>query len=117
MIQLLEFFPYLSFGLVYFLLNKGFISLSVGVEPIIVATQVLLVLVVICNIILYIKQSSKLTNMQWVMLGVTILFASLTLLVDKEIIKWKVTVINSIFGIILMIGYFFKKSPINISLK
>lgn len=112
MIQLLEFLPYLSFGLVYFLLDKGLITLSVGVEPIIVATQVLLILLIICNIVLYIKQHRKLTNMQWVMLCVTIVFASLTLLVDREIIKWKVTVINSVFGIILMAGYFVKKYPL-----
>ncbi|GBU10088.1 intracellular septation protein A [Gammaproteobacteria bacterium] len=112
MIQFLEFLPYLAFGTVYFLLNKNIITIPTGSENIIIATQVLLILVIVCSLILYFLQSKKLNAMQWVMLIVTILFASLTLLVDKEIIKWKVTIINSLFGLILIVCYLFKKLPL-----
>ena len=87
---LIDFFPVLLFFLAY-----KFFDMYVATAVAIVATAV--------QIAITWLRTKKIPPMQWVTLGVILVFGGLTLyLRDEQFIKWKPTVINWLFGAVFL---------------
>jgi intracellular septation protein len=87
---LIDFFPVLLFFLAY-----KFFDMYVATAVAIVATAV--------QIGITWLRTKKIPPMQWVTLGVILVFGGLTLyLRDEQFIKWKPTVINWLFGAVFL---------------
>lgn len=94
----LDFIPLIAFF---------FIAKSHGV---VMAAGALMAGMIAVSIIHFFMQGRKLEKQQWVILGITIVFCSLTLLLQDDIwVKWKTPIINWIFASVLLLSMLFKK--------
>lgn len=97
--QLFEFIPVILFFIAY-----KFYDIYVATAIVIVATMIL----VSFNWIKY----RKVETMQWITLGLILLMGGATLyLQDEQFIKWKLTLIEWLFGIAFLGSQFLGKKP------
>jgi len=97
--QLLEFFPIILFFIAYKLYD------------IYVATAVVIVATIIQVAVTWIKYR-KVETMQWITLGLIVVMGGATLyLQDEQFIKWKLSVIEWLFGIAFIGSQFIGKKP------
>lgn len=97
--QLLDFLPLLAFFITYYIFD-----IYVGTGVLIVATAIQLVLLQVIF--------KKIEKSNWLAMVAILIFGSLTLyLRDDAFIKWKVTIIYSLFALVI-IGYQLFDQPI-----
>ncbi len=97
--QLLEFLPLLAFLISYYLFD-----IYIGTGVLMVATAVQLILLKVLF--------NKIEKSHWIALVAIVIFGSLTLyLRDDAFIKWKVTIIYSLFALVIA-GYQLFSDPI-----
>jgi intracellular septation protein len=97
--QLIEFFPILLFFITYKLYD---IYIATGV--VIVATVIL----VAYNWFRY----RKIETMQWITLGLIVVMGGATILLhDEQFIKWKLSIIEWLFGLAFLGSQFIGKKP------
>lgn len=94
----LEFIPLV----VFFIVAKSY-----GVVE---AAGALMLAMIAVSIVQFIQQGYQLKKQQWVILGITIVFCGLTVLLRDEVyVKWKTPIINWIFASVLLLSLVFKK--------
>jgi intracellular septation protein len=97
--QLLEFFPIILFFIAYKLYD------------IYVATAVVIVATIIQVAVTWFKYR-KVETMQWITLGLIVVMGGATLyLQDEQFIKWKLSIIEWLFGIAFIGSQFVGKKP------
>ncbi len=95
--QILEFFPILLFFIVYKLYD------------IYVATAVLIPATVLLVLYSWLRHR-KVENMQWVTLGIVLVMGTATILLhDERFIKWKLSIIEWLFGLAFLGSQFIGK--------
>lgn len=98
--QLFDFIPLLVFFLVY------------KFADIYQATAALMVVTVLQIAVTWLK-ARKLEKMHLITLGLVLVFGGMTLFFhDDAFIKWKVTVINGLFGLALLVSQFAFRKPL-----
>ena len=98
--QLLEFIPLILFFVVY-----KFFGTQEAAITLVIATLVQLIVLKM----LY----GKIEKMQLFMAGFVVVFGGLTAYFnDDAFLKWKVTLLNGLFGLVLLISQFVLKNPI-----
>lgn len=98
--QLLEFIPLVIFFIVYKMVD------------IYAATAALMIAMTITFIYSYYNNGKKAEKMQIITLAMILVFGSLTLILhDDAFIKWKVTLVYSVFAIALLVTQFIFKKP------
>lgn len=97
--QLFEFFPIILFFIAF------------KVYDIYVATAVVIV-ATICQVAYNWFRHRKVETMQWVTLGLILVFGGATIyLQDEQFIKWKLSIIEWLFGIAFLGSQFIGKKP------
>lgn len=94
---LLEFFPIVLFFVVYKLYD-----IYIATEVVMIATLV--------QLIIYRLLYRKIESMQWITLTLVLIFGGLTLyLRDEQFIKWKLTLVEWLFGGAFLASHYFGK--------
>ena len=95
--QLLEFIPILLFFIAY------------KVYDIYIATAVVIVATIIQVAFAWFKYR-KIETMQWITLGLVIVFGGATIILhDEQYLKWKFSIIEWLFGLAFLSSHFFGK--------
>ncbi len=98
--QLLEFIPIILFFIAYKLYD------------IYVATAVVIVATILQVAFMWFKYK-KVEKMQWITLGLILVMGGATIyLQDENFIKWKLTIIEWLFGIVFLGSQFIGKQPV-----
>lgn len=106
MTALLDFIPLIAF----FFASKQY--------GILAGAGALLVTTLIVYVIHLIKQKGKLNKQQWITLILTIVFCGLSLAFhDDTFLKWKSTVINGVFAVVLLVSMFIGKPLMQLAMK
>ena len=97
----LEFFPLIIFLIVYKMYDIYWGTASLIVSSVI-------------QILIYVIRKKPIPKMNWIVLGMITFFGGLTIYFhDDAFIKWKVTVINELFAVALLVSnHVFKKNLI-----
>lgn len=106
MTALLDFLPLIAF----FIASKQY-GILAGAGALLVAT-------LLVTLYHFITQKGKLNKQQWVTVILTVLFCGASLLFHDDIfLKWKSTVINSVFAVALMVSVFINKPLLEMAMK